>query len=222
MYIDEKIAGMDRRRRQAEREEAQEENKDKQAGPQKKDLTVAEAAAGIKEGKLQLEEGPLLEFDSFICPVKEIPFVKFKDFFEAKQETEEGNIYLKRSKEISQIVNWPKAAIRPTTFKQWEYLLVNGMAASRLYAEIKKRKQLTHVEYLCYEVPSGKGPVYNVMFRFKDARYNVTGNYNCMNEEKGTYGVILEAMVVVLDQWLNERIEEEQNERSRKDRGDHL
>lgn len=215
MYLDEKIAVIDRMRRQEEREEAQEENNDKQIEPQKKDLTVAEAVAGIKEGKIQLEEGPLLEFESFICPVQEISFVKFKDFFEAKQETEEGNIYLKRSKEISQIMNWPKATIRPTTFKQWENLLVNGMAASRLYAEIKKRKQLTHVEYLCYEVPSGKGPIYNVIFRFRDEKYNMTGNYNCMSAEMDTYGVILEAMVVVLDQCLDGRIQEEQNERNR-------
>lgn len=41
-------------------------------------LTIEEAMAGIQAGKLQMEGIPLLEFDSYIMPVKNIPFIIFK------------------------------------------------------------------------------------------------------------------------------------------------
>lgn len=213
MRIDEKIASMDRMRRQNEREERNE--KDKQEEPPKRILTIEEALEGILKGELQLEGEPLIEFETYTPPKGAVPFVIFKNFYEAKQETEEGIIYLKRTKEISQILSWPKAEIKSAAFEQWGNLLVNGMAANRIYAEIKEKKQLTHIEYISYEVPSKKGPVYNLIFRFKEKKYNFVGNYNCMSADKDTFGVILEAMAVALDQWMDGRIREAQDEKNR-------
>lgn len=208
MFIDEKIASMDRLRRENLKEELE---KEKQKEADKQGLTIEEALNGIHAGKLQLEGMPLLEFDSYIATAKNIPFVTFKNFYDAKQEDEEGVIFLKRAKEISQIISWPKTIMKPTTFDQWGNLLVNGMAANRLCAEIKKKKQLKHIEYICYEVPSGKGPVYNVMFRFREKSYTALGNYNCMGEDENTFGIIFEAMMAALDQWTDASTREAQD-----------
>lgn len=208
MFIDEKIAAMDRLRRNNMREERERLTS---KGVDKKPLLVEDALAGICAGKLQLEGIPLLEFDTYIMPTQNIPFVTFKNFYDAKQEDEEGVIFLKRAKEISQIISWPKTILKPTTFEQWGNLLVNGMAANRMSAEIKKKKQLNHIEYICYEVPSGKGPVYNVMFRFRDKGYTAFGNYNCMGEDQDTFGIIFEAMMAALDQWTDASTREAQD-----------
>ena len=66
MFIDEKIASMDRLRRENLRKELEE----RKADQDKKMLTIEEAMAGIQAGKLQMEGIPLLEFDSYIMPVK--------------------------------------------------------------------------------------------------------------------------------------------------------
>ena len=42
----------------------------------------------------------------------------------------------------------------------------------------------------------GKKRVWNILFRFKTQWMEFTGNYNCLKEDVGTYGVLLEAMVV--------------------------
>ena len=207
MFIDEKIASMDRLRRENLRKELEE----RKADQDKKMLTIEEAMAGIQAGKLQMEGIPLLEFDSYIMPVKNIPFIIFKNFYDANQEDEEGVIFLRREKEISQIVSWPKTILKPTTFEQWGNLLVNGMAANRIHADIKKKQQLKDIEYICYEVPSGKGAVYNLMFRFRDKEHTAIGNYNCMGIDKDTFGIIFEAMMAMLDQWTDTSTREAQN-----------
>lgn len=212
MYIDEKIASMDRLRRENIRAEMEKERLQEQ---KKKPLTIEEALGGMEKGVLRLEGQPLLEFDSYIMPVKKIPFVILKNFYEASQEDEDGVIFLKRSKEISQIISWPETILKPTTFDKWGNLLVNGMAANHMYAEIKKKQQLKHIEYLCYEVPSGKGPVYNLMFRFRNKRNTTVGNYNCMGVDKDTFGIIFEAMMAALDQWTELSTREAQDGKKR-------
>lgn len=212
MYIDEKIASMDRLRRENIRAEMEKELLQEH---KKKPLTIEAALVGIEEGELRLEGQPLLEFDSYVIPGKGIPIVTLKNFYEASQEDEGGVIFLKRSKEISQIISWPETILKPTTFDQWGNLLVNGMAANHMYAEIKKKKQLKYIEYLCYEVPSGKGPVYNLMFRFRDKSNTTVGNYNCMGVDKDTFGIIFEAMMAALDQWTEASTREAQDGKNR-------
>lgn len=215
MFIDERIASMDRLRRENIKAKLNNEN---QNDTDKKPLTIEEAIAGIQEGKLQLEGVPLIEFDSYIMPVQNVPFIIFKNFYDAKEENEEGVILLKREREISQIISWPKQSVPTTTFEQWGNLLVNGMASNRLYAEIKKKKQLKHIEYICFEVPSGKGPVYNILFRFREKKCPALGNYNCMSSDKDTIGIIFEAMVAALDQWADASTWEEQDGENREGR----
>lgn len=212
MYIDEKIASMDRLRRENLREEWKKEQLQEE---KKEPLTIEDALTGIEKGELRLEGMPLIEFESYIASAQNIPFTVMKNFYDAKQEDAEGVIFLKHTKEISQIISWPKTIIKPTTFEQWGNLLVNGMAANRLYAEIKKKKQLKHIEYICYEVPSGKGTVYNVMFRFRDSSYCTLGNYNCMEADKDIFGIIFEAMMAALDQWADASTREAQNGKDR-------
>ena len=65
MFIDEKIASMDRLRRENLRKELEE----RKADQDKKMLTIEEAMAGIQAGKIQMGGNPLFGFDSFINPL---------------------------------------------------------------------------------------------------------------------------------------------------------
>lgn len=200
MRLDEKIALLERERRQQEKEEKllAEQKENAQKEPVRK-LTIEKAMEGIRTGEFRLESGELFEFETRTFTDSQIPVVIFRNFFEASQEEEEGVIYVSHTHEVSQILSWPKEPIKPVSMKQWANLLVNGMAANRLHAKIVKTEELDFVDYICFDVPSGKDRLYNIIFRLKGTGQQFTGNYNCRKQDEDTYGVLLEAMVITLN-----------------------
>lgn len=200
MYLDEKIALMEREQRQKEKE-TRAAAEEKNAAASVKKLTLQEALEGIRAGEMRLQEGEHLEFETRVYTGQEVPMIIFKNFHQASKEDKEGVIYINHAKEVSQILSWPKTQIKPVTFNQWSNQLVNGMASNGLHARVGKKKQLDYIEYICFDVPTGKGWLYNIVFRKKGKEQSLTGNYNCLKEDKDTYGIFLEAMVVAMDQW---------------------
>ena len=206
MYIDEKIAMLERYHRQTLlADEKTAENQDKEEGAEAEPLTLEEALLGIRAGELELRDGTELKFETRIYFEKEIPVILFKDFYQASEELEGSATFVNHDHEISQVVSYLKNNIRTISMKQWENLLVNGMAANGLYAKVIKSKSMECMEYLCYDVPSKKGWIYNVMFRMKGKDKRFTGNYNCLKEECNNYGVVLEAMVLKMNEWFREQ-----------------
>ncbi|MFQ7874105.1 hypothetical protein [Enterocloster sp.] len=66
MFIDEKIASMDRLRRENLRKELEE----RKADQDKKMLTIEEAMAGIQAGKLQMKESHYWNLTLISCPLR--------------------------------------------------------------------------------------------------------------------------------------------------------
>ena len=199
MRIDEKIAELERMRRIKEQMEQEGPDDTAKDSP----LTVEEALAGIHEGRLSLINGELMEFETRKYFKEELPFVVFKNFYQAEQKEKSGLILVNHDQNISQIMSWNPEKRKAVTLNQWANLLVNGMAANHMYAKIIKKERLETIEYICYEVPAGDSKVWNIMFRFKDRFKWFSGNYNCMEQDADTYGVCLEAMVWELDQWMS-------------------
>ncbi|MDR1769863.1 MAG: hypothetical protein LBS02_04395 [Hungatella sp.] len=200
MNLDEKIALLERARRRKVREEKEQAEQRKEEA---KTLTLSDALDGIKAGKMRLENGDLFEFETRKYSDQNIPLVLFKNFYQATQEDDEGVIHLNRANEVSQIISWPKERVKSMTLNQWANMLVNGMAANGLHVKVGKKEQLDHVEYICFDVPTGNGWLYNIVFRVREGQ--LTGNYNCMKAEKDTYGIFLEAMVITFNNWLADR-----------------
>lgn len=198
MRTDEKIALLDRMRRMKEQEEKEQEFQTQE----KNSITLEQALTAIPDGKLELEDGRILEFEIRTYFKEKLPFVCFKGFYQASQEEETGLILVNHDENVSQIMTWNMEKRVAKTFQQWVNLLVNGMAANHMYAKILKKRSLEKIEYFCFEVPAGEKWIWNIMFRFRDQWMGFTGNYNCMREEAGIYGILLEAMVVNLDQWM--------------------
>lgn len=199
MNLDEKIAFLERAGREKEKQKEEVEKL-----PELK-LTLNEALDGIMAGELRLENGELFEFETREYSDWHIPFVIFKNFYQATQEDKEGVIYVNQTHEVSQIISWPKERMTPINLNQWANMLVNGMAANQMHVKVGKKKQLEHVEYICFDVPTGKGRLYNIVFRIRGKEQQITGNYNCLKEEEDTYGIFLEAMVMALNNWLSGR-----------------
>lgn len=202
MFVDEKIAMLERYRRQAQREE---EHDGEEAAENEEPLTLEEALLGLEAGELKLKDGTCLNFEVRTYFEQEIPVPLLANFYQASEEGEETVLFVNHDHEISQVVSWLRENIKTITMKQWANLLVNGMAQSGLYAKVVNSVQLNCMEYLCYEVPSKRGWVYNIMFRMKGNDKRFTGNFNCLKEEADSYGMVLEAMVHKIDEWFQER-----------------
>ena len=195
MRVDEKIAELERIRRMKEQLEQAEQDGPADGGK----LTVEEALEGIREGRLVLGDGERVEFETRKYFKAEIPFVVFRNFYQASQEADCGLILVNHDRNISQIMSWNQEKRKATRLEQWANLLVNGMAANHMHAKVLKKESLEAIEYICFEVPAGSNRVWNIMFRFKDRFMGFSGNYNCLKEDADTYGVCLEAMVWELD-----------------------
>lgn len=200
MFADENIAMLERHHRQKAKEEALKTAEKDVEKQEVAPLTLEEALQGIDAGELRLSDGKKLEFETRTYFQEEIPVTILKNFYQATEEKEESVFYVNHDHELSQIVSWLPENVN-VTFKQWEQMLVNGMAVNHLFAKIVKREQLERVEYLCYEVPSKKGWVYNIIFRKKGKDERLCGNFNCLKEEADSYGVVLEAIVHKVDEW---------------------
>ena len=199
MYLDERIALLDRMRRMNEQEEVE-------AVPQEnKGLSMEQTLESLSNGKLKLEDGSMLEFELQTHFPQKIPFVCFKDFYQASREEKEALILVNHDKAVSQIMTFATQERVAKTLDQWANLLVNGMAANRMYAKVLKKVSLEKVEYICFEVPAAEKWVWNIIFRFKDKWLNFNGNYNCLKQDTPLYGMLLEAMVVQLNQWVMEQ-----------------
>lgn len=203
MFIDEKIALLERQQRLLKKEEQKEEEKQ-----EREVLTLEQAKQGIEEGILEFEKIKI-EFEKKIYFEDRIQVPIIKSFYDAMEETEDHAIYVNHEHEISQIFTYLQENMQKTTLEQWQKLLVNGMVATGFYADIVKVKQLKHLEYLCYYVPSKKGDIYNMIFRMRGEKRKFTGNFNCTKEERDCYGIILEAMILKIDEWLCDSFHEE-------------
>lgn len=199
MQVDEKIAELERMRRIKEQMEQEEQADTTENDP----LTVEKALEGIHEGKLDLGNGEFMEFEIRKYFKQEIPFVMFKNFYQASQEEDSGLILVNHDRNVGQIMSWNPEKRKAVTLNQWANLLVNGMAANRMHAKVIKKEKLKTLEYICFEVPAGSSVVWNIMFRFKDRFQWFSGNYNCLAQDADTYGVCMEAMVWELDQWMS-------------------
>lgn len=78
--------------------------------------------------------------------------------------------------------------------------LEKGMQEMNSYAEVTKEKVLENLDYLISRMPTAKGWIYNISFRLRTASGRVAGNYNCFEKDKNTYGVMLEALVLRLNE----------------------
>lgn len=197
MFVDERIALLERYQRQMESEEQKVEEEEKEI------LTLEQAKLAIEKEYLEYSNREKLEFEKKVYLPEKIQMPILKNFYDSFEEQEECVIYINCIHEISQILMYSQENMQESTLQQWKKILVNGMLATGMYADVVKIKQLEHIEYICYSVPSKKGEIYNIIFRMRGKNRKVTGNFNCLKKEQGFYGVILEAMIIKMDEWIS-------------------
>lgn len=197
-YVDEKIALLEREVRRQEKEA--EEEKVQAAEPDDTHyFTLEEMLAAVREGSVTFPDQERFEFDSKEVLSEKISLPLIKEIYTGVEENKKMSIFYDEDRGISQMIT---LSDKPVTgsIGAWKKQYENGMLELNSYAKVTEEKVLENLDYLISRTPTAKGWVYNIGFRLRTGSGRVAGNYNCFEKDKKTYGVMLEALVVRLNE----------------------
>ena len=195
--LDEKIAALERLRRMEQREDKKEEN---ETGQQL--LSIEEMRKGIQAGRLFLPGKGELLFKTENCFAEEIPLIYLDGFYTDRQETEQGMILVNNRENVGQTLIHLPSEMERLGMEGWADQIRQGMKAKGFYADIIKKEQMGTLDYIAYRLPSKDGWVYNIIYRIHKKGWRVIGGSNCMDQDRDTYGRLLEAMIQEMAQRL--------------------
>lgn len=208
-HVDERIAMLEREARIQKREEAgklyvpETENEKIIQG-----MTLEEMLDAVREGSITLPGGEKHTFDTRIYFEDRIPMVLIRNFYTGVKEDTGVAIFVNHDRNASQILTVSDKKHENKSIGKWKKQLVEGMKMSGTYAQVIKEIVLENLDYLIYRTPTGKGWVYSVIFRIRYGSNRVVGNYNCFEKDKDTYGLLMEALVLRLNELLSAPLEE--------------
>lgn len=208
-FTDERIAMLEREYRRQKREEAEKKNTaETESESIIKGMTLEEMLEAVREGSVALPGKENHTFETRIYFEDRIPMVLIRDFYTGIKEEDGAVIFVNHDRNVSQILTVSDKKLEKTSIGSWKKQLTQGMRMSGAYAEVTKEIVLENLDYLIYRTPTGKGWVYNLIFRIRYGSNRVVGNYNCFEKDKDTYGLLLEALVLRLNELLSEPLEE--------------
>lgn len=206
-YVDERIALLEREKRRQKREE--EEKSIADAGQQEKEgageaMTLEEMLVAVREGSVVFPNKEKFDLEIRNYFEDGIPMVLISHIYTGVQEDEAVAIFVDHDRNISQILTVSDKKMGKDSIGKWKKQLTDGMKMSGTYAEVTKEAVLENLDYLTFRTPTGKGWVYNIIFRIRSGSSRVVGNYNCFEKDKDTYGLMLEALTLRLNELIAE------------------
>lgn len=197
-YTDERIAMLEREHRRQREEKPQ--TKEDRAQTY---MTLKEMLEAVRAGSVVFPDNEKFSFEVRNCFEDRIPMVLVKDFYTGVDEEEGVAIFVNHDKDISQVLTVSDKELGKDSIGSWKKQLMLGMKAAGTYAEVTKEKVMENLDYLCFRTPTGKGWVYNFIFRIHTGSNRVVGNYNCLEKNKRTYGLMLEALLLRTNELLS-------------------
>lgn len=193
MRIDEKIALLEKEHRmQAKLEqEAAEQGIEE---PVELYYTVEELRKKMETGRVLIGLKNILMEERIITKGNlRIPFMT--GFFDVIDENEDFVWYASNYNNVTLTLSRISEKKTRTELSEWASFLKKEMKGNQLYMDVQKTERMEHLDYVCFETPTSKGHVYNVIFQLCEEEQYFVGTYNCQADEKKTMGVFLEALV---------------------------
>ncbi len=202
-YVDEKIAFLEREARRQEKEA--EERKRQEAEPDNtRYLTLEEMLEAVREGTVTFPNQETYEFAVRTALSEQIPMPFVKNIYTDVEEDENKTVLVDYAHKISQVMVLTDRPMVEESIGKWKKRLESGMEELNSYAEVIEEKVLENLDYLTLRTPTGKGWIYNICFRIRKGNNRIVGDYNCFEEDKKTYGTMLEALVMRLNEMITD------------------
>lgn len=202
-YVDERIALLEREHRKQKREatvmEAEEENQGVQCR-----MTLEEMLEAVRTGSVTLPEGKAHTFETRIYFEDRIPMVLIKNFFTEVNEEPNGILFVNHDLGLCQILVATDQEMEKISIGKWRKQIEDGMSVIGGYAEVTKEIVLENLDYIAFRSPTKEGWLYNLVYRIHYGSSQFFGNYNCFEKDQDTYGLMLEAMIIRINELLSE------------------
>lgn len=159
--------------------------------------TLEELMEGIRKGEQQIYT-ELLEFEPRRLLDGRITVPYIRDFFDLELDEPESAFFVSnRNTSAMTIADAPcEKVVQP--LEEWITGIIEPLKEYHWHMKPTKKKSMGSMEYFCFVMPTAKGKLYNVMFRYHKAGRLYVGAMNCPEEEKEGMGLLLEAMVYVI------------------------
>lgn len=83
--------------------------------------------------------------------------------------------------------------------QDWMESIKYSLEQINLHPQIGSSQTVNQMEYFSYEIPTSEGITYNLMFRYPKEGKIYSATLNCMSEDKEGMGLLLEAIIHVIE-----------------------
>ncbi len=181
-------------------EEEEQERLRKQYDPRERvTYTLEELIEGIRKGHLYLYT-LLLKFEPRALLGGRITIPYIKNFYDVEDD-EPGAVLFASNKRKSTIsLSFAPCKKGKQSMDQWINETRERFKEMRWIMKPERKKSMGDMEYFCFVMPTSEGRLYNVMFRFFKEEQLYAGVMNCPEEDRKGMGLLLEAMVYVIQE----------------------
>lgn len=197
MEIDKDIALMQSAYRENQLEEERKKNFEKYNLKKKIKYTLEEMIEGIKKGK-QFLYTLKIEFDtkSILDGGLKVPYmINFFDVIDDKADTLFWVSSKRKASINATVIPW----VQMKPLQDWMESITYSLEQINLHPQIGSSQTVNQMEYFSYEIPTSEGITYNLMFRYPKEGKIYSATLNCMSEDKEGMGLLLEAIIHVIE-----------------------
>lgn len=194
-FVDEKIAAIERARRLTRRDEEEKVVARAEEGTNEDVLTLEEIQKGIAMGQVEIE-GQLLTFEKQIYFDHKLPLLIIKDFFDEVKIEKQALLFVSNTSNLCMMCTYLDENLPEKSIEVRQKEMEENFLKMNMYAEVLKVESLKYLDYIVYRTPTGKGWVYNIVYWVLKNERRIVGNMNCLDKQKDTYGLLLEALII--------------------------
>lgn len=159
--------------------------------------TLEELAEGIRKGEqylytVRMEFEPRQLLDGRIT----IPYMK--DFFDLELDEPDSAFLVSNRNNVAMTISDAPCEKVMQPLEEWISGISEPLKEYHWHIKPVQKKSMGNMEYFCFVMPTAKGKIYNVMFRYHKGGRLCVGGMNCPEEEQKGMGLLLEAMVYVI------------------------
>ena len=184
-----------------EREEAEErERLRKQYDPKERiTYTLEELIEGIRKGQQYLYTLPL-EFEPRRLLGGRFTIPNIKDFFDVEDDEPEAVLLASNKRKVALSLSVAPCKKVKQSMDQWIGQTREKFKEMHWVMKPERKKSMGNMDYFCFVMPTAEGRLYNVMFRLHKDEQLYAGVLNCPEEDRKGMGLLLEAMVHVMQE----------------------
>lgn len=199
--IDEKIAKLKMQQRLEKEKELNKESEEEKLDSEEEKITLEEVIKQITNGSLDINNTNFkFTRKVFLNGKLEIPMPL--EYFEERVNTKTNTTLVNDNDGISFTLAYVDKGAQKQSFAKFKKGMEKNFKDMELYLEWIEEGEVgegsAKVSYGTYKTPTGRGPVYNLIFYREYKGTLIIGNYNCFDRDIKTWELLIKASIMLM------------------------